>query len=34
MAAFMFLGLNLAALVPVSAVILLSGIALLRGKNR
>ena len=34
MAAFMFLGLNLAALVPVSAVILLSGIALLRGKSR
>ena len=34
LAAFAFLGLNLAALIPVSAVVLLSGFALLRGKNR
>ncbi len=34
LAAFTFLGLNLAALVPVSIVILLSGFALLRGRNR
>ena len=33
LAAFAFLGLNLAALVPVSIVILLSGFALLRGRN-
>ena len=31
--AFTFLGLNLSALVPVCIVILLSGIALLRGKS-
>jgi MFS family permease len=34
LAAFAFLGLNLAALIPVSAVVLLSGFALLRGRNR
>jgi MFS family permease len=34
LAAFAFLGLNLAALIPVSIVVLLSGFALLRGKTR
>ncbi|OXE35354.1 MAG: hypothetical protein CGW95_14375 [Phenylobacterium zucineum] len=34
LATFAFLGLNLAALIPVSLVILLSGLALLRGRNR
>jgi len=34
LAAFAFLGLNLAALIPVSIVVLLSGCALLRGKTR
>jgi MFS family permease len=34
LAAFAFLGLNLAALIPVSAVVLLSGFALLRGEKR
>ena len=33
LAAFQFLGLNLAALVPVAAVVLLSGIALLKGEQ-
>ena len=33
LAAFAFLGLNLAALIPVSIVVLLSGFALLRGKK-
>jgi MFS family permease len=33
LATFQFLGLNLAALIPVSAVVLLSGIALLKGEQ-
>ena len=34
LAAFAFLGLNLSAMIPVAAVVLLSGIALLRDRNR